>query len=66
MPLLGLFFINNSNPVYFVIYLFVYILIYRPIVDIRRLKEKNINALNLKSLIPLYLHTKYFKELYIE
>lgn len=66
MPLLGLFFINNSNPIYFVIYLFVYILIYRPIVDIRRLKEKNIDALNLKSLIPLYLHTKYFKELYIE
>ena len=66
MPLLGLFFINDSNPIYFVIYLFVYILIYRPIVDIRRLKEKNIDALNLKSLIPFYLHTKYFKELYIE
>jgi len=66
MPLLGLFFINDSNPVNFVIYLFVYILVYRPIVDITRLKEKNIDALNLKSLIPLYLHIRYFKELYIE
>ncbi len=64
MPLLGLFFIDNANSGYFVIYLFIYVLVYRPIVDITRLKEKNINAVNIKSLIPFYLHIKYFKELY--
>ena len=65
MPLLGLFFIDSSNSIYFVIYLFIYILIYRPIVDITRLKEKNINAISAKSLIPFYLHIKYFKQLYL-
>lgn len=66
MPLLGLFFINNSNPVYFVIYLFTYILLYRPIVDITKLKEKNIDAFNAKALIPFYLHVRYFRELYMQ
>lgn len=65
MPLLGLIFINTTNSIYFVIYLFVYVLVYRPIVDIARLKEKKINVTNAKSLIPFYLHIKYFKELYM-
>jgi hypothetical protein len=63
-PLLGLLLIRNSNSVYFVIYLFIYVMIYRPIVDILRLKEKNINAVNMKLLIPFYLHIRYFKQLY--
>lgn len=64
MPLLGLYFINDMNPYYFVTYLMIYILIYRPVIDTTRLREKNINANNLKSLIPFYLHLRYFKQLY--
>ncbi|WP_418124584.1 hypothetical protein ACNFU2_07965 [Chryseobacterium sp. PTM-20240506] len=64
MPLLGLLFISSLNSVYFVIYLFVYVMIYRPVVDIARLKEKNIHVASIKSLIPFYLHVKYFKQLY--
>jgi len=51
----------------FVIFLLVYVLLYRPLIDGLRLKAVcDLGSRELYKLyIPFYGHTKYFKQLYL-
>jgi hypothetical protein len=63
LPVFGLIMVRNNSLV-FCIGLFLYALVYRPLVDYVRLKSLNINEKYSSFFIPFYIHTKYFKKLY--
>lgn len=63
LPILGLILVHNKF--IFCIALLLYVIIYRPIVDYVRLKSLNINEKFSSFFIPFYIHTKYFKKLYM-
>jgi len=65
LPLIFLIYVAYTyNNILFFILLSLYVLIYRPIIDFKRLKIKGVDINFFKLYNPI-VYLKYFKELYL-